>query len=119
GVIAGWYSVSVQVSLYVLAIAALVFGTTWRAARRSEWEELHAQETLDALQYANVQLNQAIAERQLFASLVENSSDFIGVADPKGKVLYVNPAGRRMIGLPPDFSVGDTTISDFYPRDKR
>jgi len=119
GVIVGWYGVSVQVSLYVLAIAALVFGTTWRAASRSEWEELHAQATLEAFQRANQQLNQAIAERQLFAALVENSSDFIGVADPNGKPQYINPAGRRMIGLPPDFPIGTTSISDFYPQDKR
>jgi PAS domain S-box-containing protein len=119
GVMAGWYGVSVQVSLYVLAIAALVFGTTWRAASRSEWEELHAQATLEAFQRANQQLNQAIAERQLFSALVENSSDFIGVANANGTPLYINPAGRRMIGLPPDFPIGTTSISDFYPSDQR
>ena len=36
-------------------------------------------------------------ERQVFVSLLENSSDFIGIADPTGKPVYVNPAGRRMV----------------------
>jgi len=34
-------------------------------------------------------------ERQLFAALVENASDFISIVDPSGKPTYVNPAGRR------------------------
>src|SRR5262249_54922654 len=39
-------------------------------------------------------------ERQVFVSFLENCADFIGIADPNGKPVYVNPAGRRMVGLP-------------------
>ena len=58
-------------------------------------------------------------ERQLFAALVENSSDFIGIADPSGKPIYVNPAGRRMVGLAPDHPVGETQIPEYYPPEDR
>ena len=58
-------------------------------------------------------------ERQLFAALVENSSDFIGIADPSGKPTYLNPAGRRMVGLAPDHPVGETEITDYYPPEER
>jgi PAS domain S-box-containing protein len=58
-------------------------------------------------------------ERQLFAALVENSSDFIGIADPSGKPTYLNPAGRRMVGLPPDYPVGETQIVEYYPDSER
>jgi PAS domain S-box-containing protein len=58
-------------------------------------------------------------ERQLFAALVENSSDFIGIADPSGKPMYLNPAGRRMVGLAPDHPVGETEILDYYPLEER
>ena len=58
-------------------------------------------------------------ERQLFAALVENSSDFIGIADPSGKPMYVNPAGRRMVGLAPDHPVGETQIPEYYPPEDR
>jgi PAS domain S-box-containing protein len=58
-------------------------------------------------------------ERQLFAALVENSSDFIGIADPSGKPVYVNPAGRRMVGLAPDHPVSDTQIPEYYPPEDR
>ena len=38
-------------------------------------------------------------ERQKFFTLVENSRDFIGVADLQGKVEYINPAGRALLGI--------------------
>ena len=38
-------------------------------------------------------------ERQKFVSLIENSSDFIGMATLEGKTLFVNEAGRKMVGL--------------------
>lgn len=65
-------------------------------------------------------LSSALAdERQIFAALVENSSDFIGIADPDGKPVYLNPAGRRMVGLPPTFPIEDTKIPEYYPPDVR
>ncbi|GCD88960.1 PAS domain-containing sensor histidine kinase [Nocardioides sp. LS1] len=48
-----------------------------------------------------------------FQALVEASGDFIAIAAPTGAVLYVNPAGRRMVGLPPDVDVATTTIEDY------
>jgi len=58
-------------------------------------------------------------ERQVFVSLIENASDFIGIADPTGKPIYLNPAGRRMVGLAPDFPVEQIQIEDCYPKELR
>ena len=52
-------------------------------------------------------------------SLLENSSDFIGIADPTGKPIYLNSAGRRMVGPAPDFPVEQVRIEDCYPRELR
>jgi PAS domain S-box-containing protein len=38
-------------------------------------------------------------ETQKFFTLVENSRDFIGVADLDGNTLYINPAGRALLGI--------------------
>src|SRR5713101_6964383 len=38
-------------------------------------------------------------EMQKFFTLVENSRDFIGVRDLQGNVVYVNPAGRALLGM--------------------
>jgi two-component system cell cycle sensor histidine kinase/response regulator CckA len=38
-------------------------------------------------------------EKQKFFTLVENTRDFIGVTDLQGNVVYVNPAGRALLGI--------------------
>ena len=58
-------------------------------------------------------------ERQVFVSFLENSPDFIGIADPSGKLVYINPAGRRMVGLPADYPVENTQIPEYYSMDQR
>ena len=42
---------------------------------------------------------QAEEEHQKFFTLVENSRDFIGVADLHGNLEYLNPAGRDLLGI--------------------
>jgi PAS domain S-box-containing protein len=37
--------------------------------------------------------------RETYAALVENSSDFIAILDPRGNVVYVNRAGRDLLGI--------------------
>jgi PAS domain S-box-containing protein len=58
-------------------------------------------------------------QRQVFVSLLDNSVDFIGIADPAGTPIYLNAAGRRMIGLGPDFPVEQLQIQDCYPPELR
>ena len=38
------------------------------------------------------------AQRQ-FSALVKNSRDFIGFTSPEGRAIFVNPAGRELVGL--------------------
>jgi len=38
-------------------------------------------------------------DRRKFFALVENSTEYISMADAEGKVFYLNPAGRRMAGI--------------------
>ncbi len=54
-------------------------------------------------------------EKMLLSALIENSTDFIGIADPDGNPIYVNPAGRKMVGIAPDFPIQQTQIPDYYP----
>jgi two-component system cell cycle sensor histidine kinase/response regulator CckA len=52
-------------------------------------------------------------ERQKFFTLVENSRDFIAVADLQDNVEYVNPAGRSMVGLESAEAVKGTHSLDY------
>ncbi|MEH1951536.1 MAG: PAS domain S-box protein [Nostoc sp.] len=53
-------------------------------------------------------------EQQKFVALIENSSDFIGIASMEGQVVYVNPAGLKMVGLS-NLEVAKTkSLDDFH-----
>ncbi|GAA1919986.1 PAS domain-containing sensor histidine kinase [Nocardioides marmoribigeumensis] len=51
----------------------------------------------------------------LFKALVDASGDFIGMADERGRPIYVNPSGRRMIGVPGDADVTALEIGRLAP----
>jgi PAS domain S-box-containing protein len=119
GTLANWYGLTVQISLFVVAMGVLVFRTTWQAARQAEGAELRAHAALEESQAINDRLRNVLDERRIFAALIDNSSDFIGIADPSGKPIYVNPAGRRMIGVPEDYPIERTQISEAYAPNER
>jgi two-component system cell cycle sensor histidine kinase/response regulator CckA len=52
-------------------------------------------------------------ERQKFLALVENSRDFIAVADLQCNVQYINPAGRASLGMGGADSVHGTHAQDY------
>ncbi|APX88049.1 hypothetical protein BV511_06785 [Methylorubrum extorquens] len=68
-----------------------------------------------ALFYRDVtERRQADEERQRLAAVVEQSRDFIGIATPDGMGIYVNEAGRRLVGLPDTTSVCQTRVMDYF-----
>lgn len=62
-------------------------------------------------------LRTALAESNRLAAIIENTSDFVAVANLNGKGYYLNRAGRRMFGFSDDedLSFGKVSIADFYP----
>ncbi len=50
---------------------------------------------------------------------MENSSEFIGISDLEGVPLFLNRAGRQLVGLAEDFNVTQTTIPDFFVPEER
>jgi len=52
-------------------------------------------------------------EQQIFVSLVENSTDLIGIASLDGKVFYLNQAGQKLVGLDDHGEVRGRRIQDF------
>jgi PAS domain S-box-containing protein len=58
-------------------------------------------------------------ERQKFVTLVENSTDFIGICDLDGVPIYVNPAGLELVGLDGIAEARRVRVSDFFfPEDR-
>ncbi|MBD2525169.1 PAS domain S-box protein [Nostoc sp. FACHB-133] len=61
----------------------------------------------------------AEAEQQKLVSLVENSSDFIGIASLEGQLLYINDAGQKLVGLANLEDVRQKVVLDYFmPKDK-
>ncbi|WP_017303374.1 PAS domain S-box protein [Spirulina subsalsa] len=56
---------------------------------------------------------QAREEMQKLVALVENSSDFIGIADLEGNPVFINQAGRNILGVPSVAKAKDFHISQF------
>ena len=61
----------------------------------------------------------AEADRQRFATLVENSADFIGICDLQGTPFFVNRAGLSMVGLHDMEAARRTPLTSFFfPEDR-
>ncbi len=52
-----------------------------------------------------------------FASILETTPNFVGMASLDGRVFYINHAGLKMVGLPADQDPGLLFVRDFYPPD--
>jgi PAS domain S-box-containing protein len=79
-----------------------------------------------AMSIANAQLFESLqrelAERKraeertkIVTAIVENSLDLIATADLDGRLSFINPAGRRLIGVPPEQDITAFTLADFVP----
>ena len=53
-------------------------------------------------------------EAHKFQSLVEQSSDFVGIGDLQGEPVYINAAGRKLVGIGPDRDLASLKAADFY-----
>lgn len=66
--------------------------------------------------------DQVLAEQELsrFRDLADRAADFIGIAAADGTGLYLNPAGRELLGLPHDRPVAEITMTDcIAPADRK
>lgn len=57
----------------------------------------------------------SLREIQRLATIVENQTDFMGVCDLDGKLQYVNPGGRAMLGISNQADISRLAIFDFMP----
>ncbi len=69
----------------------------------------------ESLQKELLQRKQAEEKAKTFIALIENSTDLIAMADFTGRLLFVNAAGRALVGLAPDHDVTTLTLADFVP----
>jgi len=54
-------------------------------------------------------------ERVRLAAIVESTTDVVAQTDPKGRILYLNRAGRRLLGLDEHRDLEGLSLQDFHP----
>jgi len=53
--------------------------------------------------------------RARFAQILEATPDFVGIADAHRKPIFINGAGRKIVGLAPEEDVSHSHINDYFP----
>jgi PAS domain S-box-containing protein len=61
-----------------------------------------------------LELRESEREQQRLLAVMNQSTDFIGVADLEGRMLYVNESARRVVGLSNGDDVRRLSIKDFF-----
>jgi PAS domain S-box-containing protein len=57
--------------------------------------------------------NEKIKLRQ--RELIQNTSDFVGLVDADGNIVYMNPSGRKMLSLTEDRDIIGTDLTKYHP----
>ena len=96
---ARWLATAVLVAAG-LAGAFAVWTVQLRRAAAARTRELAARN--EALEAERRLHEQAVAESRRFARMIEHSPDFVASATPDGRLHYVNPAGRALVGAAAD-----------------
>ncbi|NJP06398.1 MAG: PAS domain S-box protein [Chloroflexaceae bacterium] len=58
-------------------------------------------------------------ERQRLVAIVEKSNDFMGIASLEGQAIYLNDAGKRLVGLESEATFRQTQVIDYFPPDEQ
>ena len=105
---------------YVTAIIFVILGYVVSALHRNLRRVTHdVTVALTESRKLTERLQKLVDERRMLMTLIDNSPDFIGFTDEHGSPTYVNPGGRRMIGLDATFPIRVTRIPEFFPPELR
>jgi PAS domain S-box-containing protein len=70
--------------------------------------------------FDNTKRRAQASERQMLTTLVQNSPDFVGVATLSGSAVFVNHAGRKLIGMEASEDIERTNLLElFFESDQR
>jgi PAS domain S-box-containing protein len=128
GETAGWLSVPTEspslVRIFDMQMA-VIFGFTallsisarsiQNALTRARKDERELAKINQQLRDEIIEREQAQREKSKLSAIVEITSDFVGVADPQGKTLYVNTAGRQLMEFPDDEDIIGKPLSEYHP----
>ena len=77
-------------------------------------QQARARERAEAMVEA---LERAVRERRTLAEAIEQSGDFVGMAQPDGTPILLNQSGRQLVGLSPGEDISRRRFLEFFPAD--
>jgi PAS domain S-box-containing protein len=95
-----------------------VVSTHFRKPGRPSDAEMRLTELYARQATQTIERKRAEEERIQLAAIVETSSDFIGIASLTGTAFFLNPAGRRLIGLRDDEPIPADIREYVVPEDR-
>ncbi len=111
---------AMQLGGAVLLIGVML-GSVARLLSLYRKETLHLQQLAVRLHEANAALssevvhrNQLEQDKERMLSILEATTDLVGMADPQGNIIYLNQAGRSMVGVN-DWKFNAVQLQDFHP----
>ena len=93
----------------IVGVIAVGIDVSERIKARREIEAKNNELTL-----TNEHLDQALQQAYQLTALLDNSPDFIGLANPDGESVYLNPAGLKMVGLDSSFPLSELEIDSLF-----
>ena len=75
----------------------------------------YLRQQLQSLGREGAERKRAEAAQARLTAIIDSTPDFVGSADPTGRVLFLNPAARRMVGLEEAVDISSMKVSDFHP----
>jgi len=64
-------------------------------------------------------LRQSEGARRQLNAVLEATSDFVGITDVSGRILYVNSTGRKLVGIGPYDELGAAHVQSYQPESTR
>lgn len=55
--------------------------------------------------------------RERLVAVLDATTDLVATSDPQGRSIYMNRAGRSMLGIRTDEDITETSTQDFHPRE--
>jgi PAS domain S-box-containing protein len=78
-------------------------------------EEQALVKSLGEMLYSYLGRSRAQQSRGRLAGIIEATSDFVGTFMPDGRMLYINAAGRRMLGIGQADDITGLNLADCFP----
>jgi len=90
------------------------FAMYYRQPQMPDDRDLELIERAAALTANAITHKQTEQHLNLLASIISETSDFVAMADADGKTLFVNPAGRAMMGFGAHEDLSGLQVSDYH-----